>query len=94
MLNVSDSIDFETYLKTRILFVENLKQLRDSISEDIYGKKFTDLDYEVQDSLKEIYRFRLVEISQFLDVSFKLLEMLTSTKNVDEVKKYMRFTNK
>ncbi|WP_075590031.1 DJ-1/PfpI family protein [Labilibacter marinus] len=29
-----------------------------------------------------------------LDVSFKLLEMLTSTKNVDEVKKYMRFTHK
>ncbi len=29
-----------------------------------------------------------------IDVSFKLLEMLTSTKNVDEVKKYMRFTHK
>jgi 4-methyl-5(b-hydroxyethyl)-thiazole monophosphate biosynthesis len=29
-----------------------------------------------------------------LDVAFKLLEMLTSRKNVDEVKKYMRFTNK
>jgi protein deglycase len=29
-----------------------------------------------------------------LEVAFKLLEMLTSTKNVDEVKKYMRFTNK
>jgi 4-methyl-5(b-hydroxyethyl)-thiazole monophosphate biosynthesis len=29
-----------------------------------------------------------------LDVAFKLLEMLTSAKNVDEVKKYMRFTNR
>lgn len=29
-----------------------------------------------------------------IDVAFKLLEMLTSTKNVDEVKKYMRFTDK
>ena len=29
-----------------------------------------------------------------LDVAFKLLEMLTSTKNVDEVKINMRFTNK
>ncbi|MFB6343525.1 DJ-1/PfpI family protein [Saccharicrinis sp. FJH62] len=29
-----------------------------------------------------------------LEVSFKLLEMLTSTKNVDEIKKHMRFTNK
>jgi 4-methyl-5(b-hydroxyethyl)-thiazole monophosphate biosynthesis len=29
-----------------------------------------------------------------LDVAFKLLEMLTSVKNVDEVKKYMRFTNR
>ena len=29
-----------------------------------------------------------------LDVSFKLLEMLTSTKNVDEIKIHMRFTNK
>jgi 4-methyl-5(b-hydroxyethyl)-thiazole monophosphate biosynthesis len=29
-----------------------------------------------------------------LDVAFKLLEMLTSTKNVEEVKKYMRFTHK
>ncbi len=29
-----------------------------------------------------------------LDVAFKLLEMLTSIKNVEEVKRYMRFTNK
>jgi 4-methyl-5(b-hydroxyethyl)-thiazole monophosphate biosynthesis len=29
-----------------------------------------------------------------LDVAFKLLEMLTSVKNVDEVKKYMRFTSR
>jgi 4-methyl-5(b-hydroxyethyl)-thiazole monophosphate biosynthesis len=29
-----------------------------------------------------------------LDVAFKLLEMQTSAKNVDEVKKYMRFTNR
>lgn len=29
-----------------------------------------------------------------LEVSFKLLEMLTSTKNVDEIKTQMRFTNK
>ena len=29
-----------------------------------------------------------------LDVSFQLLEMLTSAKNVDEVKKHMRFTHR
>lgn len=29
-----------------------------------------------------------------LEVSFKLVEMLTSTKNVDEIKKHMRFTHK
>ncbi|MBN1407486.1 MAG: DJ-1/PfpI family protein [Calditrichaceae bacterium] len=29
-----------------------------------------------------------------LDVAFKLLEMLTSIKNVDEIKIHMRFTNK
>ncbi len=29
-----------------------------------------------------------------LDVSFKLLEMLTSIENVNEVKKHMRFTNR
>jgi protein deglycase len=29
-----------------------------------------------------------------IEVSFKLLEMLTSTKNVDEIKIHMRFTNK
>ncbi len=29
-----------------------------------------------------------------LDVSFQLLEMLTSKENVNEVKKHMRFTNK
>lgn len=74
VLDVSDSVDFETYIKSRLKFVENEQRFRNIVSENIYGKKFTDLDYEIQDSLNDIYHFRLFEISQYLDVERDNLE--------------------
>jgi 4-methyl-5(b-hydroxyethyl)-thiazole monophosphate biosynthesis len=63
----------------------------------IYGRKyFADLGANVQDKHIVIDKNIITSTGPAtgLDVAFKLLEMLTSTKNVDEVKKYMRFTNK
>ncbi len=64
---------------------------------DIYGRKYlADFGVNVQDKHIVIDNNIITSTGPAtgLDVAFKLLEMLTSTKNVDEVKKYMRFTNK
>jgi 4-methyl-5(b-hydroxyethyl)-thiazole monophosphate biosynthesis len=64
---------------------------------DIYGREYlADLGVNVQDKHIVIDKNIITSTGPAtgLDVSFKLLEMLTSTKNVDEVKKYMRFTHK
>ncbi len=64
---------------------------------EIYGRKYlADLGVNVQDQHIVIDKNIITSTGPAtgLDVSFKLLEMLTSEKNVDEVKKYMRFTNK
>ncbi len=64
---------------------------------DIYGRKhLADFGAIVQDKHIVIDNNIITSTGPAtgLDVAFKLLEMLTSTKNVDEVKKYMRFTNK
>lgn len=64
---------------------------------DIYGREYlANLGANVQDKHIVIDNNIITSTGPAtgLDVSFKLLEMLTSTENVDEVKKYMRFTNK
>lgn len=64
---------------------------------EIYGRKYlADLGVNVQDQHIVIDKNIITSTGPAtgLDVSFKLLEMLTSEKNVDEVKKYMRVTNK
>jgi len=61
---------------------------------DIYGREYlADLGVNVQDKHIVIDKNIITSTGPAtgLDVSFKLLEMLTSQKNVDEVKKYMRF---
>jgi protein deglycase len=64
---------------------------------DIYGRDYlADLGVNVQDKHVVVDENIITSTGPAtgLDVAFKLLEMLTSTKNVDEVKKYMRFTHK
>ncbi|MCU4157030.1 DJ-1/PfpI family protein [Carboxylicivirga sp. A043] len=64
---------------------------------DIYGRAYlADLGVNVQDKHLVIDKNIITSTGPAtgLDVAFTLLEMLTSTNNVDEVKKYMRFTNK
>jgi 4-methyl-5(b-hydroxyethyl)-thiazole monophosphate biosynthesis len=63
---------------------------------DIYGRDYlADLGVNVQDKHVVVDENIITSTGPAtgLDVAFKLLEMLTSTKNVDEVKKYMRFGN-
>ncbi len=63
---------------------------------DIYGRDYlADFGVNVQDKHVVIDENIITSTGPAtgLDVAFKLLEMLTSTKNVDEVKKYMRFTD-
>jgi protein deglycase len=63
---------------------------------DIYGRKYlAGLGVNVQDKHMVIDRNIITSTGPAtgLDVSFKLLEMLTSQKNVDEVKKHMRFVS-
>ncbi len=63
---------------------------------DIYGRKYlANLGVNVLDQHVVIDNNIITSTGPAtgLDVAFKLLEMLTSRKNVDEVKKYMRFTN-
>ncbi len=63
---------------------------------DIYGREYlAELGANVQDKHVVIDENIITSTGPAtgLDVAFKLLEMLTSTKNVDEVKKYMRFTS-
>jgi len=64
---------------------------------DIYGRDYlSDFGVNVQDKHVVIDKNIITSTGPAtgLEVAFKLLEMLTSTKNVDEVKKYMRFTDK
>jgi 4-methyl-5(b-hydroxyethyl)-thiazole monophosphate biosynthesis len=64
---------------------------------DIYGRDYlAGLGVNVQDKHIVIDKNIITSTGPAtgLDVAFKLLEMLTSTKNVNEVKKYMRFTYK
>jgi len=64
---------------------------------DIYGRKYlAELGANVQDRDIVIDKNIITSTGPAtgLDVAFKLLEMLTSTRNVEEVKKYMRFTYK
>jgi len=64
---------------------------------DIYGRDYlAGLGAIVQDKHVVIDKNIITSTGPAtgLEVSFKLLEMLTSTNNVDEVKKYMRFTHK
>ncbi len=63
---------------------------------DIYGRDYlADFGVNVQDKHVVIDENIITSTGPAtgLDVAFQLLEMLTSTKNVDEVKKYMRFTD-
>jgi 4-methyl-5(b-hydroxyethyl)-thiazole monophosphate biosynthesis len=63
---------------------------------EIYGRKYlAGLGVNVQDKHMVIDRNIITSTGPAtgLDVSFKLLEMLTSQKNVDEVKKHMRFVS-
>ncbi len=63
---------------------------------DIYGRDYlADFGVNVQDKHVVIDENIITSTGPAtgLDVAFKLLERLTSTKNVDEVKKYMRFTD-
>ncbi len=62
---------------------------------DIYGRDYlAGLGINVQDKRIVIDNNIITSTGPAtgLDVSFKLLEMLTSEENVNEVKKYMRFT--
>jgi 4-methyl-5(b-hydroxyethyl)-thiazole monophosphate biosynthesis len=64
---------------------------------DIYGRNYlAEFGVNVQDKHVVVDRNIITSTGPAtgLDVAFKLLEMLTSQNNVDEVKKYMRFTNK
>lgn len=64
---------------------------------DIYGREYlANFGVNVQDKHIVIDKNIITSTGPAagLDVAFKLLEMLTSIKNVNEVKKYMRFTNK
>ena len=62
---------------------------------DIYGRDYlAQLGVNVQDKRIAIDNNIITSTGPAtgLDVAFKLLEMLTSIENVNEVKKYMRFT--
>lgn len=64
---------------------------------DIYGRAYlADFGVNVQDKHVVIDENIITSTGPAtgLDVAFKLLEMLTSSENVNEVKKYMRFTHK
>lgn len=64
---------------------------------DIYGRDYlADFGVNVQDKHIVIDENIITSTGPAtgLDVAFKLLEMLTSTQNVDDVKKYMRFSHK
>jgi len=64
---------------------------------DIYGRDYlADCGVNVQDKHVVIDENIITSTGPAtgLEVAFTLLEMLTSIKNVEEVKKYMRFTNK
>ncbi len=64
---------------------------------DVYGRGFlADMGVNVLDKHVVVDENIITSTGPAtgIDVAFKLLEMLTSAKNVDEVKKYMRFTNR
>ena len=60
----------------------------------IFSTNLTQFWFSVRDILSRSQVITSTGPATGLDVAFKLLEMLTSTKNVAEGKKYMRFTNK
>lgn len=66
------------------------------LSDGVRRKQLADFGVIVQDKHVVIDKNIITSTGPAtgLEVSFKLLEMLTSVKNVDEIKTLMRFTNK